>query len=90
MHPFDILVELVDLSLVRPLGLVKDVVVRVDSLSFHVDFYVVNVNTSTSPSELFVLLGIPFLKTVKVVVNVDKWSLRIKHGDQILNLYNVP
>ena len=49
--------QLVDHSLVRPLGLVKDMLVRVNGLSFLVDFYVLDVNASSPPSNLSILLG---------------------------------
>lgn len=42
----------------------------------------VNVNTFTPPSQLFVLLGRSFLEMVKVAIDVDKGSLRIKQGRQ--------
>ena len=82
MHHADIIVYVVNLSLVRHLGLVKDVLVIVDDLLFPMDFYVVNVNTSSPPYELFGLLGKLFLNTTKVVIDVDKGYLRIKHGEK--------
>ena len=82
LYPTDIIVQLANLSLVRPLGLVKDVVVKIDGLPFPTDFNMVNVNTFTPPSQLFVLLGRSFLEMVKVAIDVDKGSLRIKQGRQ--------
>lgn len=41
LHLVDPLVQLDDLSVVRPLGLVKDVLLRVDSLMFLDDFYII-------------------------------------------------
>ena len=83
LHYANILVQLTDLSLVRPLGVVKDVLVRVNDLFFPVDFYVLDVNASFPPSNLFVLLGRRFLKRTKVVIDVDKRSLQIKQGGKI-------
>ena len=78
LHPFNIWVQLVDHSLIRPLRLVKDMLVRVNGLYFPVDFYVLDVNASSPLSNLSILLGMPFLKIAKVVIDVDKGSLQIK------------
>lgn len=75
LHFDDILVHLLDLSLVMPLGLVRDVLVKVNDFLFFADFYVIDVNVSSPPFELSILLGKPFLETMKVVINMDKGSL---------------
>ncbi|XP_038890303.1 uncharacterized protein LOC120079919 [Benincasa hispida] len=72
--------QLADHSLVRTLGLVQDMLIRVNGLSFLAHFYVIDVNAHSPPSNLSVLLGRPFLNTTKVVINVDKGSLQIEKG----------
>lgn len=66
------------------MGLVKDMFVRVNGLTFLVDFYVLNmdVNSASSACDLFVLLGRPFLKTAKAVIDVDKGSLTLRHKEK--------
>ena len=85
MHPTDILVQLVDHSLVRPIGIVKDMLVRVNSLCFPADFYVINmdVNSTSSDSPLSVLLGRPLIKTAKAVIDVDEGSLSLRYKEKI-------
>lgn len=72
LYPTDIWVQLVDHSLLKPLGLVKDALIRVNGLTFPSNFYVIDVIAHFPPSNLFVLQGWPFLKTTKVVIDVDK------------------
>lgn len=62
LHAADIIVQLVDHSLVRPIGLVKDVLVQVNGLVFSSDFYVINmdVNSSTFVSKLLCFYGCLF------------------------------
>lgn len=50
----DTLVQLIDLCLVRPLGLVRNVLVVVNDL-FPTDFYVIDVNASSPLSELSIM-----------------------------------
>lgn len=49
LHYVDMLVQLVDHSLVRPLRVVKDVFVKVNGLIFPFDFYVIDVNAHSLP-----------------------------------------
>lgn len=43
-----IIVQLANLSFLKPLGLVRDILVRVNDFPFHGDFYVVHENASSS------------------------------------------
>lgn len=72
--------QLADLSLVRSLGLVKDVLVRVNDLSFPPDFYILDVNADSPPADLSFLLCRPFLKTSNTLINADKGSLQMEQG----------
>lgn len=54
--------QLPNVSLVRSLDLVKDELGRINNLSCHVDFLVINMKVDSSSSDLSVLLGNPFLK----------------------------
>ena len=77
--------QLADHSLVRSIGIVKDMLVRVNGLCFPADFYVINmdVNSTSSASPLSMLLGRPFLKTAKVVIDVGEESLSLRHREKI-------
>ena len=84
LHPADIVVQLADHSFVRPIGRVKNMLVRVNGLCFPVDFYVINMdaNSTSYVSPLSVLLGRPFLKTAKAVIDVDEGSLSLRHREK--------
>ena len=45
-----------------------------------------DINPSFS-CDLFVLLGRPFFKTAKAVINVDKGSLTLRHNDKYEKFY---
>lgn len=76
-------IQLVDGSLTKPLRLVKDVFVNVDNLIFPTDFYVLNVNPHTFFSWNSVILGSPFLKTVRAKIDVGEWSLFVESNETI-------
>lgn len=80
LHPFNIRVQLANPSLARPLGLVWDMLmlIKANGLTFPTNFYVLDVNAPSHLSDLSVLLGRPFLKMAKVVIDVGKGSLQIK------------
>lgn len=77
--------QLADHSLVRPVGLVKDMLVRVNDLTFSTDFYVINLdmNSYSSTCDLSMLLRRFFLKTAKAVIDVDKGSLTLRHNVKV-------
>jgi len=52
---------LADRSIKYPYGVVEDVMVKVDKFMFPVDFIV-----------MALVLGIPFMKTARIIVDVDK------------------
>nr|KAJ0200246.1 hypothetical protein LSAT_V11C600321160 [Lactuca sativa] len=55
--------ELADCSLVRPKGVLEDVLVQVNELIFQAGFYVLDMGDDGSPNSSSILLGRPFLKT---------------------------
>ena len=81
--------QLADHSLVRPIDIIKDMLVRVNGLCFPTDFYVINmdVNSTSSASPLSMLLGRPLLKTAKAVIDVDEESLSLRHREKIENFF---
>ena len=73
-------IQLAYRSYVSPLGIVEDVLIKVGELIFLVDFYIldtIKTYTSRTPN---VLLGRPFMKTTKVIIDADKGILYKEFG----------
>ena len=48
---------------------------QVDGLVFPVDFYVVDMGDDTSPNPAFIILGRPFWRTARAIVDYHKGTL---------------
>ncbi|KAF2303388.1 hypothetical protein GH714_017750 [Hevea brasiliensis] len=66
LNETSIVIQLVDRSNAYPDGVIEDVLVGVDKLVFPTDFYVLDMEKSETP---LILLGRPFLKTVRAKIN---------------------
>jgi len=62
-----------------PYGVVEDVLVKVDKLTIHVDFVIMDMKED---EEVPLILGRPFMKTAKVIVDVDKGELQLRARDE--------
>lgn len=71
IKPTNMTVQLADRSVLRPLGIVQDTLVRVDTFLALVDF-VVLAPSDKGPSnkDHVILLGRPFMKTLKMQLDV--------------------
>ena len=59
----------------HPYGVVEYVLMKVDMFIFSVDFFILD----KKEDELIpLILGKPFMKTVKVIVDVDKEEVRVR------------
>ncbi|KAL0411312.1 UNVERIFIED_CONTAM: hypothetical protein Slati_3720900, partial [Sesamum latifolium] len=67
----NVIIQLADHSYVRPMGLVEDVLVKVNDLLFPVDFYILKMETEGLNNPASILLGRPFMKTAKTKIDVD-------------------
>jgi len=70
--------QLADRSMKYPYGMAKDVLVKVDRFMFPVDFVVMDIEEDT---EVPLILGRPFMKMAKVIINVDDGKLKVKVQD---------
>ncbi|KAL0431089.1 UNVERIFIED_CONTAM: hypothetical protein Sradi_0734900 [Sesamum radiatum] len=68
----NVIIQLADRSYVRPMGLVEDVLIKVNDLLFPVDFYILKMGTEELDNSASVLLGRPFMKTAKTKIDVDE------------------
>ncbi|KAL0324590.1 UNVERIFIED_CONTAM: Retrovirus-related Pol polyprotein from transposon opus [Sesamum calycinum] len=75
---------LADRSYVRPMGLVEDVLVKVNDLLFPVDFYILKMGVEGVNNPASILLGRPFMKTAKTKIDVDEGTLSVEFGGEIV------
>ncbi|XP_061366050.1 uncharacterized protein LOC133309302 [Gastrolobium bilobum] len=70
-----IVVQLANKSRVHPSSVVEDILVRVNNLIFHADFYILGMEGETSSSTI--ILGRPFMKTARTKIDV--------HADEVVD-----
>ncbi|KAK4381608.1 hypothetical protein Sango_2951500 [Sesamum angolense] len=79
----NVIIQLADRSYVRPMGLVEDVLVKVNFVVscglLHSKDGVEGVNNPAS-----ILLGRPFMKTAKTKIDVDEGTLSVEFGGEIV------
>ncbi|XP_073024340.1 uncharacterized protein [Primulina eburnea] len=83
-----IVIQLADRSTVYPRGVIEDVLVKVEILVFPADFYVLDMENDDLNSQI--LLGRPFLKTSKSVINVNSGTITMEFDGEIakFNIYD--
>jgi len=66
--------------------LVEDVLVKVDKFTFLMDFVMMDMKED---EEVPLILGRPFMKTARIIVDVDKGELQVRIQDEevTLNLF---
>ncbi|KAG2390576.1 uncharacterized protein HKW66_Vig0220180 [Vigna angularis] len=79
VKPTRMMLQLADRSIKYPYGVVEDVVVKIDKLQFPVDFVVMDIEEDV---EIPLILGRPFMKTAKVVIHVEKGTVKLKNQDE--------
>ncbi|XP_073159062.1 uncharacterized protein [Henckelia pumila] len=81
LNETDIVIQMVDRSTIFPRGLLENVLVEVGDLVFPADFYVLDMKSNQLNSPI--LLGRPFLKTSKSIIDVDNGNLRMEFDGKI-------
>jgi len=71
--------QLADTMVKHPYGVVEDVLIKVDKFMFPVDFVILDMKEN---EEVPLILGRPFMKTAKVIIDVDKGELRVRSHDE--------
>ncbi|KAL1545257.1 hypothetical protein AAHA92_22003 [Salvia divinorum] len=70
-----VVIQLADCSCIRPEGVLENMIVKIHDFIYPVDFYVIKTAGSESTGSSGVLLGRPFLKTAKTIINVFDGTL---------------
>ncbi|GKD53803.1 reverse transcriptase domain-containing protein, partial [Tanacetum coccineum] len=84
LKPTRMTLELANRSVTHLIGIAEDVVVRVDGFTFLVDFVVVNFEPDP---RVPIILGRPFLRTAKALIDLYEEKLTLRIGSDELVFY---
>ncbi|GJR07465.1 reverse transcriptase domain-containing protein [Tanacetum coccineum] len=84
LTPTRMTLELANRSITHPMGIAEDVVVRVDGFIFLADFVVVNFEPDP---RVPIILGRPFLRTAKALIDLYEETLTLRVGKEELVYY---
>ncbi|GKD63902.1 reverse transcriptase domain-containing protein, partial [Tanacetum coccineum] len=84
LTPTRMTLELANRSVTHPMGISEDVVVRVDGFTFLADFVVVNF---VPDPRVPIILGRPFLRTAKALIDLYDEKLTLRVGKEELVYY---
>ena len=84
LEEISVIIQMDDLSNVYPRGVVEDILVQVNELVFSVDFYVLDIKDETSPNPTTILLGRPFLKMTRAMINVHDEVLIMEFDGEVI------
>ncbi|GJX96655.1 reverse transcriptase domain-containing protein [Tanacetum coccineum] len=84
LTPIRMTLELANRSISHPMGIAEDVVVRVDGFTFIADFVVVNFEPGP---RVPIILGRPFLRTAKALIDLYEEKLTLRVGKDELVYY---
>ncbi|XP_012448668.1 uncharacterized protein LOC105771823 [Gossypium raimondii] len=79
-----VIIQLADRTNVYPTSVLEDVWVQVNGLVFPVDFYVIEMEEENSSDPNLILLGRPFLKTSKIIINVYEGTLTMEFDGEVI------
>jgi hypothetical protein len=80
LNKTNIVIQLVHRSFVYPLGVLENVIVKIDSLVIPCDFYILDMehDSCDSSNNTHTLFGRPFLKTANTKIDCDKDTLSME------------
>ncbi|RDY02598.1 hypothetical protein CR513_13925, partial [Mucuna pruriens] len=84
LEPTRMTIQLANRSVIQPLGILEDVLVQVNDLIFLADFYVLDMEGETSRKGSTLILGRPFLMTVKTKIDVYAKTLSMEFKDNLV------
>nr|KYP38160.1 hypothetical protein KK1_040614 [Cajanus cajan] len=85
VRPTRMTLQLADRSIKLPHGIVEYMIVKVDKFMFPVDFVVMDMEEDL---EVPLILGRPFMKTARVIIDMDDGKLKVRVQDEEVN-FNV-
>ena len=82
LTPIAMTLQMADMTLAHPEGILEDVLIKVGKFVFLVDFVVIKIEEDKQVS---LLLGRPFLATGATMIDVKKGELTLKVGDEAVH-----
>ncbi|XP_014491939.1 uncharacterized protein LOC106754438 [Vigna radiata var. radiata] len=82
LKPTRMTLQLTDKSLKYPYGVAEDVIVKVDKFLFPVDFVVMEMKENGDGP---LILGRPFMKTARILIDVENGKLKVRVQDEEVN-----
>jgi len=79
VKPTRMTLQLTYRSIKCPNGVIEDVLVKVDKFTFLMDFVILDMEEDT---KVPLILGRPFMKTVRVIIDVDNGHLNVLVQDE--------
>ena len=87
LKPTNITLSLADRSVKIPMGIVEDVLVKVDKFYYPIDFVVLDTEPIASgPNHVPIILGRPFLATANAIINCRNGVMQLTFGNMTLEL----
>ena len=74
--------QMADVTLAHPEGILEDVLIKMGKFVFPVDFVVINIEED---KQVPLLLGRPFLATGVALIDVKKGELTLRVGDEVVH-----
>ena len=81
LKPTNVIIQLANRSTAQPLGVLEDVLVKVNQLIFPADFYILDMQDENST----LILGRPFLMTARTKIDVHTGTLSMEFGDDTVH-----
>ena len=92
LKPTNITLSLADRSVNIHMGIVEDVLVKVDKFYYSVDFVVLDTEPiANGPNHVPIILGRPFLATANAIINCRNGVMQLTFGNMTLelNIFNL-
>jgi hypothetical protein len=90
LNKTSIVIQLADRSFVYPLGMIEDVLVKIDSLVIPYDFYILDMEHDSSNTNTLILFGRPFLKITNTKIDCGKDTLSMDNDTILIYLQILP
>ena len=82
LTPTSITLQMANISMAQPEGILEDVLVKVGKFIFRVDFVIMKMEEDT---QIPLLLGRPFLETRAALIDVQKGELTLRVGNEAVH-----
>ena len=77
-----VVIHLADRTCICPEGVLENVIVKVHDFLYPADFYVIKMNDNESAESTGVLLGRPFLRTAKTIIDVFDGTICLDYNGE--------